>query len=119
MRIICKLEKRALVRIICEFEKRAVDGDYLQVGEEGPGCGLFASWRRGPWIRILQVGEECPGADYLKVGKEGPQCRLLESGRRGSWMRIICELKKRALNADNLQNIERAMNAELLEGKVD
>jgi hypothetical protein len=31
-----------------KWEMRALDADYLEVGEEGPGCGLFASWRRGP-----------------------------------------------------------------------
>ncbi len=67
------------MRIICKLEKRVLDADYLQVGEEGPRCGLFASWRRGPW------------------------CGLFASLRRGPWTGIICKLEKRALDADYLQ----------------
>jgi hypothetical protein len=99
------------MRIICKLEKRALDANYFQVGDEGPGCGLFASWRRGPWMRIIcKLEKRALDADYMQVGEEGPGCGLFASWRRGPWMRIIC---KRALGANYLQNAERVMNAEL------
>jgi hypothetical protein len=68
------------MQIICQLEKRALDADYLQVKEEGPGCRLFASWRRGPWMRIFcKLEKMVLDADYLQVGEEGPECGLFAS----------------------------------------
>jgi hypothetical protein len=56
----------------------------VEMGYEGPGCGLFASWRRGPWIRIMcKLEKRALDADYSQVGKEGPGCGLFASWRRG------------------------------------
>jgi hypothetical protein len=42
------------MRIICKLEKRALDADYLQVGEEGPRYVLLASETREPYTRICE-----------------------------------------------------------------
>jgi hypothetical protein len=62
------------MRIICKLETRALDAVYLQVGEEGPRCGLFASWRRGPWMRIICKWEErALDTSYLQMKEESPR----------------------------------------------
>jgi hypothetical protein len=83
MRIICKLEKRALVRIIFKLEKRALDADYLQVrgegpgadylqvGEEGPGRGLFAKCRKGHVCGVAR-GKGGLGLGFFTVGRRAP-----------------------------------------------
>jgi hypothetical protein len=47
--------------------KRPMD---VEVGDEGPGCGLYASWIRGPWMRIIcKLKKRVLDADYLQVGE--------------------------------------------------
>jgi hypothetical protein len=94
--------------IICKLEKRTLDADYFQVGKEGHGCGLFASWKRGPWMRIIFKWEmRVLDADYLQEGfgrelfakcRKGHECsvvsawdkrikiRILQSGKRAPYV---------------------------------
>jgi hypothetical protein len=71
-------------------ENRALDADYLQVGVEGPGCRLFASWRRGPWTRIIcKLEKRALDAVYLQVEEEGPG--LFAKSRKGHGCGVVRE----------------------------